>query len=114
MYVFKQINDGKGGFGYRKMTELSPSGGLGPDSSFGISLDGKGSDVIVGDYGKQRSYLFSFDDGIWKERAAFDDFNTALSGNSIMQHSPDTFEMNNSNSGQYGGDANFYDLNCEQ
>ena len=107
VYVFQ-----RGESGYDIMTELTPSGDLGPESSFGISLDGKGTDVIVGDYGEQSSHLFSFEDGAWKQKATFDGFNTALSGDSIMQHTPVTFETNGD--GQYGGDVNFYDLVCEQ
>ena len=29
--------------------------------------------------------------GVWKERAKFDGFNTALSGNSFVEHTPVTF-----------------------
>lgn len=104
-------NDGSGE--YRKTAELTPSDGSTPDSFFGVSLDGKGTDVLVGERGNQTSYLFSYDDGAWKEKAKFDGLNTALSGDTIVEHTPNTFEMM-SDGKEYGGDVNFYDLVCEE
>mmetsp|Transcript_3364 Transcript_3364/g.6268 ORF Transcript_3364/g.6268 Transcript_3364/m.6268 type:complete len:142 (+) Transcript_3364:663-1088(+) len=123
VYVFERTttsseegddNDGNDGSGeYRKTAELTPSDGSTPDSFFGVSLDGKGTDVLVGDRGNQTSYLFSYEDGAWKEKAKFDGLNTALSGDTIVEHTPKTFEMM-SDGKQYGGNVNFYDLVCQE
>mmetsp|Transcript_14204 Transcript_14204/g.30860 ORF Transcript_14204/g.30860 Transcript_14204/m.30860 type:complete len:565 (+) Transcript_14204:84-1778(+) len=109
VYVFQQKSD-PGAVGYEKTAELTPSDGVGAESNFGIRLDGKGTNVMVGDLGGETSYLFSFEDGVWKERAKFDGVNTSLSGNSIVEHTPKSFEVNGE---QYGGEVNFYDLVCE-
>jgi len=97
--------------GYEKTAELTPSGGDGTeDSNFGIRLDGSGANVLVGDLGGKTSHLFSFEDGVWKEKAKFDGVNTSLSGNSIVEHTPKSFEVDGE---KYGGEVNFYDLVCE-
>ena len=82
VYVFKRTDSGA----YRNTTELIASDAS-PDSIFGISLDGGGGDVLVHDCRDDASYLFSFQYGVWKERAKFDGCNTALSGNSIVTQS---------------------------
>lgn len=107
VYVFEEVDST---IGYEKTAELTPSYEVGPDSSFGISLDGNGANsVLVGDRGGEKSYLFSFIDGVWKERAMFDGFNTAVSGDMIVEHSPKSFEMNGD---EYGGEVNYYNLEC--
>lgn len=97
----------------RKTAELTPSDGAGSESYFGVSLDGKGTDVLVGNRGNQTSYLFSYKDEAWREKAKFDGFNTALSGNTIVEHTPVTFEMKMNGGKKYGGEVNFFDLSCE-
>jgi len=46
----------------------------------------------------------------WKEKAKFDGLNDSLSGNSIVEHTPKSFEVDGE---KYGGEVNFYDLVCE-
>ena len=106
VYVFKRTDSGA----YRNTTELIASDAS-PDSIFGISLDGGGGDVLVHDCRDDASYLFSFQYGVWKERAKFDGCNTALSGNSIVTQSNQDFGF--VDSGYYGGPVSFYDLDCE-
>jgi len=113
VYVFKQTMDGS----YQKTAELVPSDEIDPEkNNFGISLDsGGGSNnnrVMVGDYGGDASYLFSYEDGAWKEKAKFDGFNTAMSGDSLVEHTPKSFGMS-VNGLRYEGEVNFYDLVCE-
>ena len=55
--------------------------------SFGVSLDGQGTQVMVQDCGEDAAYLFAFEGGVWKEKAKFDGCNTSLSGNSIVNQS---------------------------
>jgi len=104
VYVFKQISSE----GYQKTTELTASD-AGHDSTFGISVDGRGTEVVVRDCGDDSSIFFSYEGGVWKDKAKFEGCNTALSGRTIVAQSQDDFEMN----GQiYGGQVSFYDLIC--
>lgn len=121
VYVFEYVpsseeegNEKAGG--YQKTAELVPSDAITSSSSFGVSLDGTGTEVLVGDRGGESSYLFSYQvtegGGVWKEKAKFEAFNTALSGTSIVEHTPASFEVMNGTE-QYGGEVNFYHLECE-
>ncbi len=106
VYVYKQLDDGT----YERSAELTPSDGTTEESNFGIRLDGKGTDVLVGDLGSEASYLFTYEDGVWKEKVKFNGVTTSLSGDSIVEHKPKSFAVNGE---QYGGDVNFLDLVCE-
>jgi len=108
VYVFERQVDSDE---YSKTAELTPSDGENGESKFGISLSGKGKDVLVGDIGNARSYLFSLEDGMWKEKAKFDGVNTVMADDKIIvEHTPKSFEVNGN---EYGGDVNFYDVVCE-
>jgi len=108
VYVFEREVDSDE---YSKTAELTPSDGENGESKFGISLSGKGTDVLVGDIGNARSYLFSLEDGMWKEKAKFDGVNTVMADDKIIvEHTPKSFEVNGN---EYGGDVNFYDVVCE-
>ena len=108
VYVFERQVDSDE---YSKTAELTPSDGENGESKFGISLSGKGTDVLVGDIGNARSYLFSLEDGMWKEKAKFDGVNTVMADDKIIvEHTPKSFEVNGN---EYGGDVNFYDVVCE-
>jgi len=114
VYVFRQRMEDGVAVGYEKTAELTPSDGDGVNN-FGIRLDASASsdggttNVLVGDLGGEASYLFVYEDGVWKERAKFDGVNTSLSGSSIVEHTPKSFEVNGE---EYGGEVNFYDLVC--
>ena len=108
VYVFERQVDSDE---YSKTAELTPSDGENGESKFGISLSGKGTDVLVGDIGNARSYLFSLEDGMWKEKAKFDGVNTVMADDKIIvEHTPKSFAVNGD---EYGGDVNFYDVVCE-
>ncbi|KAL7553736.1 hypothetical protein ACHAWF_018555 [Thalassiosira exigua] len=120
VYVFERRADGAdgdaGGAGYVKMAELVPSAGVEPGGTFGNSLSGDGSSVMVGDRGAGRSHLFSYEEGTWRERATFEGTNAALSGDVMLRHDPKAFSMEGSDGGsggQYGGEVNFFDLVCD-
>ena len=104
VYVFEQFEEG-----YRKSAELAPSDEMGDDNDFGIRLDGNGASVMVGDRGGGASYLFRYEEGVWREKAKFEGSNVALSGNSIVQHTASDFTTAE---GRYGGEVNFYDIVC--
>ena len=104
VYVFKQTSSE----GYQKTTELTASD-AGPDSIFGISMDGRGTEVMVQDCGDDSSIFFSYEGGVWKDKAKFEGCNTALSGSTIVAQSQDDFEINGH---IYGGQVSFYDLIC--
>ena len=107
VYVFK-----RSGNKYEKSAELTPSDAINGRSKFGVSLSGgKGTNVLIGDIGNERSYLFSFEDGVWREKLKFDGVNTAISNNSIVDHTPKSFQVSGAS---YGGEVNFYDLVCDQ
>mmetsp|Transcript_10569 Transcript_10569/g.22741 ORF Transcript_10569/g.22741 Transcript_10569/m.22741 type:complete len:243 (-) Transcript_10569:311-1039(-) len=105
-YVFKSNGSG----GYYQTTELTPSDDGPLQSNFGLKVDGRGTDVLVTDRDNLRTYLFSYDGEVWKERAKFDGHQSAFAGNSIVVHSPLDFRTNR---GSYGGQVSFYDLVCE-
>jgi hypothetical protein len=105
VYVFKQTSSG----GYQKTTELVASD-AGSYSNFGVKIGGQGRNVIVADRIDDSSYLFSYEDGVWKEKAKFDGYHAALSGNSIVVHSP--FDFTAGYGSRYGGQVSFYDLVC--
>jgi len=108
VYVFRETNSGK----YQKTAELTASD-VGSSSQFGISLDGEGSNVMVGAQEGESSYLFSYDGNVWIERAKFNGVIAALSGSSIVAHNPPDFAMDSWLS-SYGGEVNFYNLVCER
>lgn len=68
VYVFKQMSTGK----YQKTAELRASD-PGPTSNFGVKIAGDGNNVLVADMDGTTgsSYLFSFEGGVWKEKAKF-------------------------------------------
>lgn len=130
VYVFKQT---VGGSGYQKNAELlgKEDGdddflGLGygysdifgtgntflgtTSNHFGNTLDGEGDNVMIGDvsYG---SYLYSLEDGMWKERATFQGGLASMSGDSIVVHDPLSFGMDALYT-SYVGVVSFYDLVC--
>ena len=105
VYVFQPNGSG----GYRKTTELTASDAT-SRSNFGIKIGGRGADVLVSDRGDDSTYLFSYEDGVWKEKAKFEGYHAALSGKSIVVHSPFEFNLYES---RYGGRVRFYDLVCE-
>ena len=78
-----------------------------------MKIGGKGNDVLVSDKGDDSSYLFSYEDGVWKEKAKFDGYHAAISGNSIVVHSPLTFRQSRQSGSRYGGYVYFYNLVCE-
>ena len=119
-------NDSTAHAGYKKTAELIPSDYNSEESNnnnegeaeskFGISLSGSstGTDVLVGDIGKSRSYLFSLEDNnVWKEKAKFDGVNTVMSDGTIVEHTPKSFQVVNNGEEYYGGDVNFYDIICD-
>jgi len=104
VYVFRQNNSGI----YEKTTELRASDSTSA-SIFGISIDGKGKDALVRDCGDDVAYLFSYADGVWKEKAKFKGCNASISGNQIVAQSHGDFKVTGN---RYGGPVNFYDLVC--
>ncbi|KAL9187550.1 hypothetical protein ACHAXT_001653 [Thalassiosira profunda] len=96
--------------GYQKTTELTSSD-AGGNSIFGVGLDGQGNQVMVQDCGEDAAYLFSFEGGVWKEKAKFNGCNTSMSGNSMVSQSNEDFALTGS---LYGGPVRFYDLVCER
>lgn len=114
VYVFERSGVyGRVDYGYKKTAELTPSDEENGESQFGISLSGNGLDVLVGDTGNARSYLFSLEDGMWKEKAKFDGVNTVMADKTIVEHTPKSFGVDLAGEG-FGGDVNFYDLVCDQ
>ena len=107
VYVFER-RSGNGAEGYEKTAELEEGEG---SVNFGIRLDGRGADVMVGDLDGETSYTFSYEDGEWREKARFDGVNTSLSGRSIVEHEPTSFEVD---ADEYGGEVKFYDLVCDE
>lgn len=106
VYTFRKTSTG----GYQKTTELVASDAK-SGSSFGAKIGGERTNVLVADCGDDSTYLFSYEDGVWKEKAKFDGCYASLSGNSILVlHSPFEFK---SYRNQYGGKVSFYDLVCE-
>ena len=105
VYVFRQTSSGV----YQKTTELTASDAK-SGTNFGIKIGGQGTDVLVADRGDDSTYLFSYEGGVWKEKAKFDGYHAALSDKSIVVHSPFDFRMNGSS---YSGQVSFYDLVCE-
>ena len=105
VYVFKRITGG-----YQKVTELTASDD-GPDSMFGIAIDGRGTQAMIKECRSDSSYLFSYEGGAFREKAKFDGCNAALSGNTIVAQSNPDFDV--SGSGLYGGPITWYDLICE-
>jgi len=101
---------------YEKVAELKPSTPVSSDTYFGVSVDAakESNRVFIGDGGQRTSYLFAYENGVWKEKATFDGFNAAMAGEStIVQHTPKEFEGRDDN-GEYGGEVNFYDLVCDE
>jgi len=105
VYVFKQNSSQE----FQKTTELTASDAT-SRSNFGVKIGGRGTDILVSDRGDDSTYLFSYEGGVWKEKAKFDGYHAALSGNSIVVHSPFEFELNGR---RYGGQVSFYDLVCD-
>lgn len=106
VYVFQQTS-----MGYQKATDLVASDATADGSrAFGFRLDGQGTNVLVSDPIDDSSYLFTYEDGVWKEKAKYDGYNAALSGKSILAHTQNDFETNGSG---FWGPVNFYDLECE-
>ncbi|KAL3766044.1 hypothetical protein ACHAWU_002759 [Discostella pseudostelligera] len=97
VYVFKQLDDTSG---FVKTAELKLNDeDITDESSFGIRLDGKGNHVMVGDLGGKMSYIFAYEDGIWKQKSYIDSVDTASSGTSIVTYSPESFVVDGE---QYG------------
>lgn len=118
VYVFQQQqqldddDDGGASTGFVKTAELKLNDDdVNDESSFGIRLDGRGTHVMVGDLGGKMSYIFAYEDGIWKSKSYIDSIDTASSGTSIVQFSPEAFEVAGD---QYGGEVTFSDLVCER
>jgi len=106
VYVFQLMSSGK----YEKTAELTPSDSN-YGSTFGVKIGGQGNNVLVADRGDDSSYLFTYENRVWKEKAKFDEgYHASISGNSIVVHSPLAFRQNGNN---YGGPVSFYDLDCE-
>lgn len=109
VYAFKKTSN----YGYQKTTELVASDAS-FGSTFGVKIGGGGSNALISDRGQDSTYLFSYEDEVWKEKAKFDGYHAALSGKSIVVHSPFEFELKTYSYGnRYGGQVSFYDLVCE-
>ena len=105
VYVFSKTGVGT----YRRAGELAASD-PGQSSSFGVKVGGHGDDVLVSDRLDDSSYLFVHKGGVWRERAKFRGYHTALSGDSIVVHSPPDFGLSGD---VFYGYVKFYDLVCE-
>lgn len=109
VYVFKELDSSSG---FVKTAELKLNNEeLDNESSFGIRLDGRGTHVMVGDLGGKKSYIFAFENGVWKQKSSIDSVDTASSGTSIVKYTPDSFEVDGE---QYGGEVSFNELVCER
>ena len=109
VYVFKQLDDTSG---FVKTAELKLNDeDITDESSFGIRLDGKGNHVMVGDLGGKMSYIFAYEDGVWKQKSYIDGVDTASSGTSIVTYSPESFVVDGE---QYGGEVTFNQLVCDE
>ena len=106
VYVFRQARSGT----FQKTTELAASDAS-PDNRFGISIDGQGSDVMVRDCEDDTAYLYSLEDGVWKEKAKFQGCNAAINSRQLVTQSNQEFKSNEGN--RYGGPVYFYNLDCE-
>ncbi len=113
VYVFKQQKQlDSSSSGFVKMAEFKLNDDdIDEESSFGIRLDGRGTQVMVGDLGGKMSYIFAFENGVWKEKSYIDSVDNASSGTSIVKYSPESFEVDEEH---YGGEVNFLDLVCER
>ena len=109
VYVFKQLDDTSG---FVKTAELKLNDeDITDESSFGIRLDGRGTHVMVGDLGGKMSYIFAYEDDVWKEKSYIDSVDTASSGTSIVTYSPESFAVDGEH---YGGEVTFNQLVCER